>query len=216
MPSFFLYLVCVKALLGSASAHRCLCPASPSTRYRFPDELVALLAGAMASQQTRDAVTGAADSLQLRPATRQLDESLGAKDWKRLRTEWLTEARACGPGWEMALTYMGNIAGAPVYTPAMMFLNDDNGAPPPSLKHIMQGALLAWIRRALPVSSESYRIIKDCVHAGGCLGPEAVGAPPGQLQALMLLDQRWSDPVATEKPVDKADALFGRASSWTS
>ena len=60
----------------------------------------------------------------------------------RLRTEWLTEARGCGPGWELALTYQGNIEPAPVYTEAMMFLNDDNGAPPPSLKHIRQGALL--------------------------------------------------------------------------
>ena len=168
----------------------------------------------MASQQTRDAVTGAADSLQLRPATKPLDETLGARDWHRLRTEWLTESRGCGPGWELALTYTGNIEAAPAYTTAMMFLNDDNGAPPPTLKHIRQGALLSWICRALPVSSGSYRIIKDCVHAGGRLGSEAAGAPPGPMQALMLLDQRWSDPVAAEKPADKADALFGR--KWPS
>ena len=59
-----------------------------------------------------------------------------------------------------SVEYTGNIEPAPAYTEAMMFLNDDNGAPPPTLKHIRQGALLSWIRRALPVSSESYRIIK--------------------------------------------------------
>ena len=39
----------------------------------------------------------------------------------------------CGPGWEMALVYTGNIGRAPNYTEAMMFTDDDNGAPPPAL-----------------------------------------------------------------------------------
>ena len=82
----------------------------------------------------RDQVLAAADALATRPPSKPLDESLGAKDWRRLREEWLAEAKACGPGWLLALTFDGNIAPPAPYTPDLILVNDDTGAPPAELK----------------------------------------------------------------------------------
>ena len=161
----------------------------------------------MASAAVRAAVAAAADSLQQRPASRPLDEKLGSKDWRRLRTEWFAEAAACGPDWTAALSFLGNIAPAADYTDDLVLLDSDAGAPGPLLKHVRQGALLAWLRRSLPTDSESYRLIRQCVHAGGRLGAE--GAADGTPQALYILDERWRDAERIdEDPGAEADDLF--------
>ena len=80
------------------------------------------MAAAGPSQAVRDQVLAAADALATRPPSKPLDESLGAKDWRRLREEWLAEAKACGPGWLLALTFDGNIAPPAPYTPDLILV----------------------------------------------------------------------------------------------
>ena len=113
----------------------------------------------MASNNTRRAVAAAADAFSQRPASRPFDETLGAKDWRRLRAELVAEAASAGEDWRAAVNYVGNIAPAAVYNDALVLDNSDAGAPPPELKHTRQAALLGWIRRALPPGSDSLKLI---------------------------------------------------------
>ena len=154
----------------------------------------------------RAQVGEAAYHLISRQATKSLDEKLGSKDWRRLRGEWLNASRSAGPDFEKALLFSGNIPAAADYTDAMVLDDSEAGAPETTLYHARQRALLAWIVNALPAESESAKLIKDCVHAGGRLGPRV--GPPGLPQALMLLDTRWMDAAPVEGKGDVSRRLF--------
>ena len=160
-----------------------------------------------ASENVRKAVATAADSLSSRCASRPFDDKLGAKDWQRVRMEWMAEAESAGPDFLAALRYAGNISPAADYGDDLVLLDSDAGAPGPMLKHVRQGALLSWLRKSLPTDSESYRLVQKCAHAGGRIGVE--GRADGDKQALMILDERWRSPVSEEDAGSDADKLFG-------
>ena len=139
-----------------------------------------------ALEAARRSVTLASEEILKNSASAPLNEALGSKDWARLRREWLNAADAAGVDFRAALLYDGNIPEATPYDPANVLLDTAAGALAPSMVHVRQRALLAWIRRELPDASESAKLVRDCVHAGGYLGP-ATG-PNGPMQALRLLD----------------------------
>ena len=116
----------------------------------------------MASENVRLAIAKAADSLASRSASKPLDEKLGAKDWLRVRTEWVADAEAAGQDFRKALLFEGNIARAADYADALVLDDTDAGAPGPQLKHVRQSGLLSWLRRSLPTESESYRAPQHC------------------------------------------------------
>ena len=131
-----------------------------------------------------------------RQTTRPLDEKQGSKDWKRLRGELCNAARSAGVDFEKALLYQGNIPAAVDYTDDLVLDDTEAGAPASTLYHARQRALLAWLVNALPAESESAKLIKDCEHAGGRLGPRV--GPAGSPQVLILLDTRWMDAAPEE------------------
>ena len=115
-------------------------------------------AAAEALMRTRRAVAAAADELQRRYPQIPLDEKKGAKDWQRLRAEMLSEMKAAGPDWVAAFEYEGNIEAAPAYDQAQVLLDNVNGAPQSTLKHVRQRAMLASLADAW--SSCGFRILQ--------------------------------------------------------
>ena len=69
-------------------------------------------------EAVRRAVAAAADELQRRRSPKPLDESKGARDWKRLRAEWHAEADAAGRDWIAALIFPHNIPAGADYAEA--------------------------------------------------------------------------------------------------
>ena len=142
-----------------------------------------MAAPADALQQARRAVAAAADALLAHPVTKQLDETLGSKDWRRVRAELFAAAHGAGADWVAALEFVGNIPAAARYTPNLVTADDLTGALQPEMPHVRQRALLAWLVAALPVNSSSALLIKVCEHCGGRLG--VLGWADGIPQALM-------------------------------
>ena len=71
-------------------------------------------------------------------STKPLDEKIGAKDWTRLRLEWLNAAGAAGagPDFVVVLLYQGNIPAAADYTDAQVLDPTATGAPTETIVHI--------------------------------------------------------------------------------
>ena len=78
-------------------------------------------------------------------STKPLDEKIGAKDWARLRLEWLNAAGAAGPDFVAALLYQGNIPAAAHYTDAQVLDTTETGAPTETIVHVRRSeAILTW------------------------------------------------------------------------
>ena len=107
----------------------------------------------------RRQVGAAAMQLINNTSTKPLDEKIGAKDWTRLRLEWLNAAAAAGPDFVAALLYPQNIPAAADYTQAQVLDTTEAGAPTETIVHVRQRALLSWLRAALPAGSESLRLV---------------------------------------------------------
>ena len=97
----------------------------------------------------RRQVGAAAMQLISHNAVTVLDEKIGAKDWTRLRLEWLNAAAAAGPDFVAALLYPNNIPAAADYTDAQVLDATETGAPTETIVHIRQRALLSWLRRGV-------------------------------------------------------------------
>ena len=98
--------------------------------------MAAAVAAAEALEKARRGVAAAADALLARPCTKQLDESLGAKDWRRVRAELFAAAHGAGADWLAALEFVGNIPGQVAYAANLVTAFDITGAPPAEMPHV--------------------------------------------------------------------------------
>ena len=97
------------------------------------------------------------------------DESKGAVDYERWRSDLITFLASAGVDFTAAFTFGGAITANITYD--VNNVNDDtiNGVVTYTMPQMRQLAILSIIRATLSPSGESVKLIRDCRHAGGTI-----------------------------------------------
>ena len=146
-------------------------------------------AAAVALEAARQRMSVISDNLANTRTIAIFDEKLGAVDYARWRREITQAATNAGQDFKAALLTKAVLNATAEYTEAMVHTNDMHGVPTRSIPQTRQVGLLALMRNALGVGSESAMLIESSQHAGGKILIDGVETD----QALLSLNRGWSD-----------------------